>query len=269
MLRKIAIFLVIGVLILGLDLTFSKFKDDKLIYVTEEEIYSLMNSWALQVGRNPNPDEAKAVIDNLIEEEILYREALRLGLDANDQIIKRRLAQKLMFLKQESKGTKLTELEISEFYKNNLDKYLIPAQYDFTHIYFSKEDEGSTRAQNAKALLDKSQEIKGDVFFLGKNFTNKSSKELRKDFGIDFSLEFEKLKLNEWSKPVESTYGSHLIKLVGFQDARIPELEEIKPRVLVDLELARKDSALSNYLDELKEDYEVIISRSLKQTYNE
>ena len=120
-----------------------------------------------------------------------------------------------------------------------VDKYLIPAQYDFTHIYFSKEDEGSTRAQNAKALLDKSQEIKGDVFFLGKNFTNKSSKELRKDFGIDFSLEFEKLKLNEWSKPVESTYGSHLIKLVGFLDGRIRELEEIKPRVLVDLELAR------------------------------
>ena len=79
MFRKITIFLVIGILIFGLDLTFSKFKDDKLIYVSEEEIYSLMNSWALQVGRNPNPDEAKAVIDNLIEEEILYREALRLG----------------------------------------------------------------------------------------------------------------------------------------------------------------------------------------------
>ena len=269
MLRKIAIFLVIGILILSLDLTFSKFKDEKIIYVTEEEIYSLMNSWALQVGRNPNPEEAKAVIDNLIEEEILYREALRLGLDANDQIIKRRLAQKLMFLKQESKGTKLTDLEISEFYENNLDKYLIPEQYDFTHVYFSKEDDGLARAQNAKALLDKSQEIKGDVFFLGKNFTNKSPKELRKDFGINFSSELENLKLNEWSKPIESTYGSHLIKLVGFQAARIPELEEIKPRVMVDLELERKDSTLSNYLNELKEDYEVIISRNLKQTYSE
>ena len=269
MLRKIAIFFVIGVLILGLDLTFSKFKDDKRIYVTEEEIYSLMNSWALQVGRNPNPDEAKAVIDNLIEEEILYREALRLGLDANDQIIKRRLAQKLMFLKQESKGTKLAELEISEFYKNNLDKYTIPEQFDFTHIYFSKEDDGLARALNARALLDKSKEAKGDVFFLGKNFTNKSPKELRKDFGVNFSLEFENLKLNEWSKPIESTYGSHLIKLVGIQAARIPELEEIKPRVLVDLELERKDSNLSNYLNELKEDYEIIISRNLEQTYSE
>ena len=64
------------------------------------------------------------------------------------------------------------------FIESNLDKYLIPAQYDFTHIYFSKEDEGSTRGhqKNAKeALLDKSQEIKGDVFFLGKNFTNKKA----------------------------------------------------------------------------------------------
>ena len=269
MLRKIVIFLVIGILIFGLDLTFSKFKDDKLIYVSEEEIYSLMNSWALQVGRNPNPDEAKAVIDNLIEEEILYREALRLGLDANDQIIKRRLAQKLMFLKQESRGNKLTELEISEFYNINLDKYLIPEQYDFTHVFFAKDDNGLARAQMAKALLEKSQEIKGDVFFLGKNFTNRSLNELRKDFGVNFSSAFEKLKLNEWIGPIESTYGSHLIKLVRLQAARTPTLDEIKPRVMIDLDLERKDSVLSSYLNELKEDYEVIISRGSKQIYNE
>jgi len=269
MFRKITIFLVIGILIFGLDLTFSKFKDDKLIYVSEEEIYSLMNSWALQVGRNPNPDEAKAVIDNLIEEEILYREALRLGLDANDQIIKRRLAQKLMFLKQESRGNKLTELEISEFYDINLDKYLIPEQYDFTHIFFAKDDNGLGRAQMAKALLEKSKEIKGDVFFLGRNFTNRNLNELRKDFGVNFSSAFEKLKLNEWTGPIESTYGSHLIKLVRFQAARTPTLDEIKPRVMIDLDLERKDSVLSSYLDELKEDYEVIISRGSKQNYNE
>ena len=69
----------------------------------------------LQVGsRNPNPDERKAVIDNLIEEEF-HREALRLGLDANDQIIKRRLAQKLMFLKQESRVRKLRDEEGFKF----------------------------------------------------------------------------------------------------------------------------------------------------------
>ena len=72
MFRKIFIFLSIGAVILGLDLIYSTLKDEKIIFISEEEVYSLMNSWALQVGRNPNPKEAKAVIDNLIEEEILY-----------------------------------------------------------------------------------------------------------------------------------------------------------------------------------------------------
>ena len=116
MVRKVAIFFTIGLIILALDLVYSTLKDERLIYISEEEVYSLLNTWALQVGRNPNPDEAKAVIDNLIEEEILYREALRLGLDANDQIIKRRLAQKLMFLKQESRGEKLKDEEVLNFY---------------------------------------------------------------------------------------------------------------------------------------------------------
>ena len=121
----------------------------------------------------------------------------------------------------------------------------------------------------AKALLEKSQEIKGDVFFLGKNFTNRSLNELRKDFGVNFSSAFEKLKLNEWTGPIESSYGSHLIKLVRLQAAKTPTLDEIKPRVMIDLDLERKDSVLSSYLKELKEDYEVIISRGSKQIYNE
>ena len=138
MVRKVAIFFTIGLIILALDLVYSTLKDERLIYISEEEVYSLLNTWALQVGRNPNPDEAKAVIDNLIEEEILYREALRLGLDANDQIIKRRLAQKLMFLKQESRGEKLKDEELLSFYTENKEKYLIPKQFDFTHLFLQR-----------------------------------------------------------------------------------------------------------------------------------
>ena len=187
MFRKIFIFLLIGAVILGLDLIYSTLKDEKLIFISEEEVYSLMNSWALQVGRNPNPKEAKAVIDNLIEEEILYREALRLGLDANDQIIKRRLAQKLMFLKQESRGERITDEELQDFYVQNKEKYLIPKQYDFTHIFFAKDNDGAQRAKIAFDEIKKSEGLRGDVFFLGKNFINKSAMELRKDFGRFFN----------------------------------------------------------------------------------
>ena len=177
-----------------------------------------MNSWALQVGRNPNPKEAKAVIDNLIEEEILYREALRLGLDANDQIIKRRLAQKLMFLKQESRGEKISDEELEDFYVQNKEKYLIPKQYDFTHIFFAKDNDGAQRAKIGFNEIKKSENLKGDVFFLGKNFTNKSAMELRNDFGKDFSMAFETIEQNIWSKPITSTYGSHLIKIISIKD---------------------------------------------------
>ena len=269
MFRKIFIFLLIGAVILGLDLIYSTLKDEKLIFISEEEVYSLMNSWALQVGRNPNPKEAKAVIDNLIEEEILYREALRLGLDANDQIIKRRLAQKLMFLKQESRGEKITDDELQDFYVQNKEKYLIPKQYDFTHIFFAKDNDGAQRAKIAFDEIKTTENLKGDVFFLGKNFTNKSAIELRKDFGRDFSMTFETIEQNIWSKPITSTYGSHLIKIISIRDARLPKLEEIKPRVIVDLNLQKKDSALSEYIQELKENYEVVISRGLQETYNE
>ena len=63
--------------------------------------------------------------------------------------------------------------------------------------------------------------------------------------------------------------GSHLVKIIGIKPERMPSLEEIKPRVLIDLDLQKKDSALSEYLNNLKDEYEIIISRSLEQTYNE
>ena len=82
-------------------------------------------------------------------------------------------------------------------------------------------------------------------------------------------MTFETIEQNVWSKPITSTYGRHLIKIISIRDERLPKLEEIKPRVIVDLNLQKKDSALSEYIRELKENYEVVISRGLQETYNE
>ncbi len=74
--------------------------EDKNIFVSDQEILSLISAWKSQVGRDPTDDELVRIINNLIDEEILYREALLLGLDQEDTIIKRRLAQKITFLKE-------------------------------------------------------------------------------------------------------------------------------------------------------------------------
>ena len=94
---KITIFFFIGLLIYLIDIGLNSY-DEKEIYISDEEIISLVSAWKSQVGRNPNDDEIARIINNLVEEEILYREAIILGLDKEDRIIKRRLAQKISFL---------------------------------------------------------------------------------------------------------------------------------------------------------------------------
>ena len=83
------------------------------------------------------------IIKQLLDEEILYREAIKLGLDKNDIIIKRRLAQKIGFLRQEGDTSLPTESEVNDFYNRNLDKYYVEKRITFSHIYFSssKTDE--------------------------------------------------------------------------------------------------------------------------------
>ena len=108
---KVLIFFVIGLCLYLIDTSINA-DEDKNIFVSDQEILSLVSAWKSQVGRDPTDDEVYRIINSLIEEEILYREALKLGLDSEDKIIKRRLAQKITFLKQESFGLSL--IHISE-----------------------------------------------------------------------------------------------------------------------------------------------------------
>ena len=100
--KKILVFFGIGIVILLLDLVFNYDEDELNIFISDQEIESLIYAWELQVGRSPTRTDIKNIIDDVIKEEILYREALRLNLDLEDRIIKRRLAQKISFLREET-----------------------------------------------------------------------------------------------------------------------------------------------------------------------
>ena len=100
--KKFVIFLILGVLIYFIDILINEDENSKDIFISDQEINSLVKAWESQVGRQPNEDEVISIINDYIQEEILYREALNLGLERDDRIIKRRLAQKITFLKQET-----------------------------------------------------------------------------------------------------------------------------------------------------------------------
>ena len=97
---RIIVFFIIGLVIFLLDIGLNSQEDSKDIYISDQELTSLLSAWQSQVGRPPSDEEIVNIINNLVQEEILYREALLLGLDQEDRIIKRRLAQKITFLKQ-------------------------------------------------------------------------------------------------------------------------------------------------------------------------
>ena len=140
--KKITIFLILGLLIYFIDILNNDDKYTKDIYISDQEINSLVIAWESQVGRKPNQNELINIINDYIQEEILYREALALGLDENDRIIKRRLAQKITFLKQETFLEKPPIDEIINFYKSNIDLYYINPTFSFTHYFFSNEADG-------------------------------------------------------------------------------------------------------------------------------
>lgn len=260
--NKVFIFFIIGIFLYLIDIGLNS-DEDKNIYISDQEVISLINAWKSQVGREPTDDEISRIINNLVQEEILYREALSLGLEREDKIIKRRLAQKISFLKQESILKDFSQKEIIDFYKANRDKYYVPDSYTFTHKFFASNNNSKERAQNhlnnSNGLYENS-----DPFFLGKNFADVSSVEINSNFGSSFSSYFKNPPINQWIGPYKSSFGHHNLYITNYTPGFHPTLEEIYNQLLVDLNQLKRDSAISDFIKEVGPEYSVVINPDLK-----
>jgi len=263
--KKITIFLILGLLIYFIDILNNDDRYTKDIYISDQEINSLVIAWESQVGRQPNQSELINIINDYIQEEILYREALALGLDKNDRIIKRRLAQKITFLKQETFLEKPPIDEIINFYTSNKDLYYINPTFSFTHYFFSNEKNGKKRAEVFfEQLTNKKTLSKSDPFLLGKNFAYKSSDEINRDFGMNFSNHFNTMQKDIWSKPIQSSFGFHIVKIVGKQEGYLPDIKDIFFQVELDYANNIKDQLLEKYIMDVRSEYNIIINPNFK-----
>ena len=238
--------------------------EDKNIFVSDQEILSLISAWKSQVGRDPTDDELARIINNLIDEEILYREALLLGLDQEDTIIKRRLAQKISFLKEESIPEIPTTEELNEYYKNNKEKYYIESSFTFTHYYFSENNNSLERSQQALKALQDNSKVKSDPFYLGKTFANEPLRNINTNFGESFSNELMTADLAVWNGPFESTYGHHIVYINSVIPGYIPEIEEVLRQVEVDFLQMKREQAVKGFLNNIRSEYTIFINPDLK-----
>jgi len=263
--KKISIFFFIGIVIYFLDITMNYDEDSKDIYISDQELDGLFAAWNSQVGRPPNEQEALNIVNDFIEEEILYREALRLGLDQNDRIIKRRLAQKISFLKQEADRKEPSHKKLIDFFDRNRDRYYVPPTFSFTHYYFSESAEAKVKAETGLSeIVELGTPSASEPFFLGKNFSEYSLGEIEQAFGVELLVAFDNPQLNTWIGPFSSSYGEHLLFINNKNNGYSPEFLDIEDLVRQDYALQEQDRKLLEYLDSVRAEYKVIINPTYK-----
>ena len=233
-----------------------------VVDVTADQVARLHARWTAQWGRPPTRPELEALIEEAVDEEILYREAQRLGLDREDAIVRRRLAQKLTFLLEDAAdGAAIPAAEIEEYYARHAERYRRPPRTSFDHVFLSA-DRRTDPAGDAAALLrrlgaDDDWRRLGDPFMLARTFADRTDTEIAGLFGTGFADAVSALPPGGWRGPVESTYGMHLVRVRGRSASRAPALDEVRDRVVADLRGERRREQGRAAYRALREDYEV------------
>lgn len=229
---------------------------DNLIEVNDAQINRLVDQWQAQMGRTPTPVELDNLIDQFISEEVYYREAMRLNLDANDTIIRRRLVQKLTFLTEDiATAVAPAEETLQAYFADNAQRYRLPVRVSFTHRYFSSDRRENAQADASLAVADES--IPGDPFMLQRSYAERTLRQVEDQFGKPFATAVEKLPVGEWAGPVESAYGWHAVKLERRIESELPSFAAVENNVASDWQRDQREAANAAYYKSLLGRYEV------------
>ena len=249
-------FLVIGALIFALARTLAEPDAAYDINIGEADIRRLQDHWTTQMRRAPTEQEFDELLDEFVRDEIYYRESQRLGLDASDSIVRRRLVQKLTFLTEDIALAKPFDAAgLRSFYEQNTQRYLVPQRFTFSHRYFSSDRRSDARGDALAALASADS---GDPFMLQLTYRKRSEKQIAGLFGRNFARSLATLEPGDaYQGPIESAYGWHLVRVVQVHSAFVPDLQEVADRVLADAKQAAKSAANDVYYEGLKSRYNV------------
>ena len=211
--------------------------------------------------------------DPELDDAELYRQALELGLEREDIVVRRILAQKMrMVIRISARDDDPGEAELVDYLELHRDDYLKPARVSLSHVFLSAQQRGDgleRAAARAAATLrsgsvprDQGARL-GDPFPLGWEFRAASQHGLTKIFGGEFAEQAMQLTPGNWSRPIPSPYGLHLVFVTERVPPQAPALEAVRSQVLRRLVAERRDTHLANTLRGLREEYEVRIERGV------
>ncbi|MGB0132441.1 peptidyl-prolyl cis-trans isomerase [Dokdonella sp.] len=239
------------------------------IFVSRGQVASLQSQFSKVWQREPNASELQALVDSWVREEALYRQGKAMGLDQGDAVVRRRVVQKVEFFAEGATPQVPTDAELQEWLDSHADTYRIEPRYSFDQVYFDPSRRGTQLPADVsaahKALLS-GQAVSGDTTMLPASVDDMSASEIGRVFGNRFVDGLANLKQDEWSEPIRSGFGLHLVRIVGLEQDRAATLAEVRQAVERDLLHDRTQKGNEAFYQKVLENYTVRVESTEEVT---
>lgn len=256
-------FLLIGSALFGLYYLSnpSALKSDHLITVDTNTINHLSTAFQRNWNRAPTQQELEALVNDYIVEEIFYRQALALGLDQNDALIRRRLKQKMELLVSSSADQlQPSDQALEAFLEQHPEKFELEPRISFKQIYVRTDRSRvqiEAQLETIQAALAKGDAVMGSSTLLPTQMDDASTREIDRVFGSGFAQQLQKLPTERWSDPIQSGLGLHFIKVTRVQASELPDLASIRPQVEREWLRVQEEKIKAQLRENLLADYQV------------
>ena len=138
--------------------------------------------------------------------------------------------------------------------------------FTFSHHFFSDQSNSNIKAKESLIKILNGDAVDSDPFILGNELKLMSKNDLQKNFGNSFYESLTLLDENQWSGPITSDYGLHIVFIKKKVGGYVPSLNQIYQKIYNDYLILKRRENVINFLDEIKQDYEIIINPDL--TFN-
>ena len=265
-------FLIIGACIYGAYALFgapeADFRDTR-VHVDSARINAFISEWESRWNRPPTREEIDGLIQSYIKEDVLYRQAVAMGLNEDDPITRRRMAQKLEFLTSDlAMMVQPAEGELEQYFSDNSEAYRAPDRMTFSQVFFDPDSRGNTTLEDAAEALvnlqaagvptEESMQV-GDGFMLQSDFVSVTPTEAARQMGSGFVEAVVQLEPGSWHGPVLSGYGVHLVYMYDFQKSPPAVFEDVQAAVLENWQLEQREKFNADFIENLKTRYEIVI----------
>jgi hypothetical protein len=239
----------------------------KHILITPGHVERLAQVWTKTHLRPPSAEELAGLVEQEIDEEILYREAVALGLDRDDLVIRRRLAVKMEFLADDlAAEAKPTDEQLQTFLRQHPDKFNVESLTTFAQVYVNRSQRGKGAEAEAERLLTllngkagPGWRTLGDPLPLPNEYEAASPADVARLFGREFPRKLSGLPVGRWGGPVESGYGLHLALVRKRTPGRTPPLNEVRDAVVSEWRAAQREELNARFRRQRRAQYDVTV----------